>query len=200
MNHISFGGIKNTGFLYVTSPQTQKVKTEKGMVEIPQFAHLDLHAELTNENSKDLDTFQSVLKEYPNKTNPNAVHITQDDFLHNGLGLILHSVKINDKDLDVNDKTLNNVIKLFNLTKKMSETEFPKKTIDDSYKYSLDIINDYKLLANQFIFQNYNGEYALNPEFYDEVDTVCNANSVKTGSNYFKDMFSSILQKFFEEN
>lgn len=131
--NISFHGIKNAGaqrWFEDDYPQTYKngkiVKLEKGQ-------HANIHFELTNSKSPDLDEWKPILKDYQFFHNPHAFDLSYDECINPTTLQKEKFLVLNDKQILIKDENLKLLSKIHALLKKVAE--MPEEEIKTEYSY-----------------------------------------------------------------
>ena len=136
--NVTFQGFRNTGVQNIT---LKRFPNEEIKISL-------LNLELTNDiTGKDLNSFEKILKKYPNEINHNFLNLGiweyKDKFNE---GSTYSGLVINDKDCIISYKNLSLLEKVANLIKKILNTSEAKFVVNKDY-----IENE---AANHFFFSN----------------------------------------------
>lgn len=134
--NISFKGFKNVGSYMTTNKEQTEIKKGPHMIIFPKGKHIDLHAELNNTGTQDLDDFKVILKAFPNRLNRNSLNITYDEYIHPDTKKKERIFALNNSIIDVNETTFPVFNKVFKLLEKIKNAPKEELKVDNSYVLS----------------------------------------------------------------
>lgn len=172
--NITFTGIKNAaGVVY---PGEGQNLTRRLIVQ------------LTNEGTKDLDEFSSILKEYPDKLNKNFLRIDSSK-VEDTFGNIHREFYLNEKPVEISNQNMNIFEKLLPFLTKISESEKPFPHKLQYYSSGDCIVNLYKNpLPSNFKKEN---------KDYDFIEDAHSFDVLKETARRIRNAIANNLEKFF---
>lgn len=134
--NISFHGFKNVGAYMNTNENQQEFKKGAHIMIIPKGRHINLHAELNNEGTADLDDFKVILKAFPNALNKNSINLSYDEFIHPDTKEKEKLFALNHNLIELNETTFPIFNKVFKLLEKIKTTPRDSLKVENSYVLS----------------------------------------------------------------
>ena len=129
---ISFHGIKNSAAIYTEIGN--KRMTKNGLQ--PECKCNTLHITATNNNGRDLDYIEPVLKILPNRINQNSLNISLDEYYQEAAIHPYRVYTINEDTLNLNKATLPIFEKICKFLERISNIPAKNVIIDKNYSNS----------------------------------------------------------------
>lgn len=154
--NISFHGVKNTGSYHYTRKSTEMIPAGRYVMILPKGRRTNIHVELNNQNGNDLDEFRDILEKYPNYHNKTALNFVYDYMEDEKTGAKQHFYTINNNLVEMNDKNLPVLSKIFKLMKKISTMDKEELKVENRYVTSPeahDAFEAYKIFCPEEDFE-----------------------------------------------
>ena len=195
--NISFKGVKNAGAQMFTREKPEIIKSGPYTTLLPKGKHINLHIELNNEDTNDLDNFKYLLRAFPNKYNKNSMNIEYDEFIHPRFNEKEKFFIINDQIIELNKNTFPVFNQIFKLLKKIETMPPEKLKTENSYVKSLEAIDSFYYYADCFSKTNIDGVMELDKQAFMEM--ISNAHSPKQaqlGAKALSKRFANVLTEY----
>ncbi len=195
--NISFKGVKNAGAQMFTREKPEIIKSGPYTTLLPKGKHINLHIELNNEYTNDLDNFKYILRAFPNKYNKNSMNIEYDEFIHPRFNEKEKFFIINDQIIELNEKTFPVFNQIFKLLKKIETMPHSMLTTDNRYVKSDEAIDAFYYYTQCFSKVDKNGQIHLDKEsFLKMVDNAHNPTQAQLGAKALSKRFAKVLTEY----